>query len=129
MIKLSDIFNIQIERRITSQNVSKKSDSYYGEKQMSQKVSNSVKTKMLAYLSKNEGYNTLTTAQAQARFGITNVAARIDELRKEGHAIYTNTKRLKDGRKITFYKMGKPSMKVVAAGVEFLRLKGERAFA
>ena len=89
----------------------------------------SAKEKILAYLSKTDGYNTLTVAQARARFGITNVSARIEELRSEGHAIYTNTKTLKDGRKITYYKLGKPSKAVVAAGVRFMRLMGERAFA
>ena len=54
----------------------------------------SVKEKILNYLSRNSGYNTLTTAQARARFGISNVSARIDELRKEGHSIYTNQKTL-----------------------------------
>lgn len=89
----------------------------------------SVKQKILAYLSKEEGYNTLTVAQAQSRFGITNVTARIDELRKEGYPIYTNSKTLTDGRKISFYRMGRPSKKIIAAGVEFLRLQGQRAFA
>ena len=53
-------------------------------------MTTSAKTKILNYLSKTEGYNTLTVAQARARFGITNVSARIDELRQEGHVIYTN---------------------------------------
>ena len=89
----------------------------------------SAKQKILNYLSKNSSYNTLTTAQARARFGITNVSARINELREEGHAIYTNTKTLEDGRKITFYRMGTPSKKVVAAGIAALRRQGDRAFA
>ena len=87
------------------------------------------KQKIMNYLSKTDGYNTLTVAQARARFGINNVAARIDELRKEGHAIYTNTKTLSDGRVIQYYKLGKPSKRVVAAGVEYLRLMGQNAFA
>jgi len=56
------------------------------------KVSSAAKYKILGYLSKTSGYNTLTVAKAQSMFGIKNVAARIDELRKEGHAIYTNSK-------------------------------------
>ncbi len=87
------------------------------------------KQKILAYLSKNDGYNTLTVAQARARFGIADVSSRINELRKEGHAIYTNTKTLEDGRVIQFYKLGAPSKRVVAAGVEYLRLQGENVFA
>jgi predicted ArsR family transcriptional regulator len=89
----------------------------------------SAKEKILAYLSKEDGYNTLTVAQARARFKIDNVTARIDELRKEGYAIYTNRKTLADGRKIQYYKLGKPTKKVVAAGVEYLRMQGINAFA
>jgi biotin operon repressor len=89
----------------------------------------SVKQKILSFLSKDDGYNTLTVAQARARFGITNVAARIDELRKDGYSIYTNTKSLEDGRKVTFYRLGSPSKRVVAAGVQALREAGFNAFA
>lgn len=92
-------------------------------------INMSVKNKILSFLSKKEGYNTLTVAQAQSRFGVRNVSARIGELREEGHSIYTNTKTLSDGRKISFYRMGKPSKKVVAAGIMALRSQGDRSFA
>ena len=75
----------------------------------------SAKDKILKYLSKEGPYNTLTVAQAQSRFGITNVGARIEELRAEGHCIYTNKKTLADGRRITYYKLGKPTKKMIAA--------------
>ena len=39
----------------------------------------SAKEKMLVALKQTSGYNTFSTKQAQRRFGITNVAARIDE--------------------------------------------------
>ena len=39
----------------------------------------SAKQKILNYLSKQTGYNSLSVAQARARFGIVNVAARIEE--------------------------------------------------
>jgi hypothetical protein len=68
----------------------------------------SVNARLLNYFF-NPIYNTLTVAQAQARFGIVNVSARINELRQEGFAIYTNTKTLEDGRKISFYRLGNPS--------------------
>jgi predicted ArsR family transcriptional regulator len=83
----------------------------------------SAKQKMLAVLKKQDGYNTFTTKQAQARFGITNVSARIDELRQEGHVIYTNKRTLEDGRKITYYRMGTPTkslvQKALKAGYSF----------
>jgi predicted transcriptional regulator len=73
----------------------------------------SVKERMLKTLSKTDGYNTFTVKQARARFGATNVAARINELREEGHVIYTNTRKLADGRKISFYRLGTPTKALV----------------
>jgi len=77
----------------------------------------SAKQKILNYLSKSEGYNTLTTAQARARFGIKNVSARIDELRQEGHCIYTNTVRRSDGSTVRAYRIGKPTKALVRAAL------------
>jgi hypothetical protein len=71
------------------------------------------KEKMLNALKQTEGYNTFTVAQAQRRFGIQNVSARIDELRKEGHCIYTNSRILEDGRKINYYRLGTPTKAMV----------------
>jgi hypothetical protein len=86
----------------------------------------SAKQKILNYLSKDTGYNTLTSAQARARFGIVNVGARIEELRAEGHCIYTNKKTLTDGRRITYYKLGKPTKAMIAMAHAVL---GAEAFA
>ena len=72
---------------------------------------------MLNTLKKTSGYNTFTTKQAQTRFGISNVAARIEELRQEGNVIYTNTKKLEDGRKISFYRLGTPTKALVQAAL------------
>lgn len=77
----------------------------------------SAKQKILNYLSKSEGYNTLTTAQARARFGIQNVSARIDELRQEGNCIYTNTVKRGDGTKVKAYRIGKPTKAMVKAAL------------
>jgi len=83
----------------------------------------SAKTRILNFLKKDGPYNTLTVAQAQSRFGVQNVAARIEELRNEGHVIYTNRKTTADGRTINVYRMGTPSRKLVqsalAAGFTF----------
>ena len=72
----------------------------------------SEKEKMLVALKQTSGYNTFSTKQAQRRFGITNVAARIDELRQEGNVIYTNTKSV-DGKKVSFYRLGTPTKAMV----------------
>lgn len=77
----------------------------------------SAKQKILAYLSKKDGYNTLTVAQARAKFGILNVSARVEELRKEGHCIYTNTKRRADGSKVKSYRLGSPTKSMVRAAL------------
>ena len=81
---------------------------------MSKKLS--AKERMLAALKQRSGYNTFTTAQAQRRFGISNVSARIDELRQEGHCIYTNTK-VVDGRKVKYYRLGTPTKAMVQAAL------------
>ena len=72
----------------------------------------SAKEKMLNALQQPSGYNTFTVKQAQRRFGITNVTARIDELRQEGNVIYTNTKSV-DGKKVSFYRLGSPTKAMV----------------
>ena len=78
----------------------------------------SAKQKILNYLSKSEGYNTLSVAQARARFGIQNVSARIEELRQEGNVIYTNTKRRADGSKVSVYRIGTPTKAMVRAAMQ-----------
>ena len=77
----------------------------------------SAKQRMLNALSKPEGYNTFTVEQARRRFGIQNVSARIDELRKEGNVIYTNTKKRADGTSFNVYRMGKPTKALVKAAL------------
>ena len=129
MFKISDILSFQIERRITSQPVSKKSDSYYGENTMSKRQSNSVKSKILAYLSKDSAYNTLTAAKMQSVFGVANPSATINELRNDGHAIYLNTRINSNGDKVSFYRLGAPTKRMVAAGIAAIRQQGVRAFA
>lgn len=78
----------------------------------------SAKAKILNFLTKTTGYNTLSVAQARARFGIQNVAARIEELRKEGNVIYTNTKTRADGSKVSVYRVGSPTKAMVRAAIK-----------
>lgn len=50
---------------------------------------------------------TLTTKQAQKRFNITNVSARIADLRYDnGVDIRTNVRQLANGRRSYFYSLG-----------------------
>jgi DNA-binding MarR family transcriptional regulator len=77
---------------------------------MSYSNKGSVKDRLVNYFF-NPVYNTLTVKQASARFGITasTVTKAVNELRKEGFAIYTNRKTLEDGRKISVYRLGSAS--------------------
>jgi hypothetical protein len=89
----------------------------------------SVKSKVLAYLSKEDGYNTLTAQKMQSTFGVANPSATINELRNEGHAIYLNSRYNTNGDKVSFYRLGTPTKRMVAAGIAAIRSQGERAFA
>jgi hypothetical protein len=89
----------------------------------------SAKQKVLAYLSKQDGYNTLTANKMQSLYGVANPSATINELRNEGHAIYLNTRTNTNGDKVSFYRLGTPTKRVVAAGIAAIRAQGERAFA
>jgi hypothetical protein len=58
----------------------------------------------------NPVYNTFTTAQAAARFGVSpaTVTKTVNSLRLDGHAIYRNRKTY-EGRTINVYRLGTPS--------------------
>ena len=73
----------------------------------------SAKERMLNALNQKQGRNTFTVKQAQQRFGISNVAARILELREEGHPILTTVKTGSKGTRLHVYSMSKPSNKSV----------------
>ena len=76
---------------------------------MSQVSTMSAKSRILSFLSKTQGYNTLSVNQARARFGVTNVSGIVAQLRAEGYAIYTNMKRRGDGTPVAIYRLGRPS--------------------
>lgn len=69
----------------------------------------SAKSRMLEVLTGNGAYNTFTVAQGRRRFGVTNVSARIHELRMDGHPIYTNVRSREDGSKVLVYRYGTPT--------------------
>jgi hypothetical protein len=65
----------------------------------------------------------------QSVFGIANPSATINELRNEGYSIYLNTRNTQSGMKVSFYRLGTPTKRVVAAGIAAIRSQGQRAFA
>lgn len=89
----------------------------------------SVKTKVLSFLSKQEGYNTLTSRKMRTKFGVANPSALINQLRNDGYAIYLNSRTLSNGEKVSFYRLGTPTKRMVAAGIRAVRDSGTRAFA
>ena len=62
----------------------------------------------------------LTAAQMEARFGVGNARSTVSALRMKGYAIYANQHTDTKGRTKTFYRLGTPSRKVVAAGYRAL---------
>jgi predicted ArsR family transcriptional regulator len=62
----------------------------------------------------------LTGAQIEARFGVGNARSTVSALRMKGYAIYANQHTDTKGRTKTFYRLGTPSRKVVAAGYRAL---------
>lgn len=92
-------------------------------------MAKSAKSKVLSYLSKSGDYNTLTAQKMQSVFGVANPSATINELRKEGHAIYLNSRINANGDKVSFYRLGTPTKRIVAAGIMALRQHRVSTFA
>jgi len=65
----------------------------------------------------------------QSVFGVANPSATINELRNDGNAIYLNTRINSNGDKVSFYRLGAPTKRMVAAGIAAIRQQGVRAFA
>jgi predicted ArsR family transcriptional regulator len=72
-----------------------------------------VNQRLLKYL---ESGKDISTNQARQRFGITNVTARINELRLAGYAIYSNTRKTSNGRSMRVWRLGTPTRRLIAAG-------------
>jgi len=83
----------------------------------------SAKQKVLAYLSKEDGYNTLTANKMQSVFGVANPSALINELRNDGYAIYHNSRINAHGDKVFFYRLGTPTKRMVAKALRLFVLK------
>lgn len=80
---------------------------------MSSKSNSSVAARILKFLKTGAD---ITETQAQSRFGIVNVRARMSELRQAGFSIYLNEKVTAAGRTIKTYRLGTPTRLMVAAG-------------
>jgi predicted ArsR family transcriptional regulator len=77
-----------------------------------------LKQKIFNFLSnENATYNTLSAAQAAARFRVTpaSVKSAIRSLKNEGHPIYANDKRDGYGEPVVIYRLGTPTKAAKAA--------------
>ena len=74
------------------------------------------KTKTYKLFSALNSGETVTASQAEKRFGIKNISAEVSRIRHSGFAVYANSRKAGNGVKVTEYKIGKPSRKIVAAG-------------
>ena len=61
----------------------------------------------------------LTASQAK-KMGVGNLSAEITRIRQNGFAVYTNSRKAKNGVQVTEYVIGKPSRKLVALGYKAL---------
>jgi hypothetical protein len=64
----------------------------------------------------------VTASQASKRFGIKNVSAEVSRIRQSGFAVYANTRVAGNNVKVTEYRLGTPSRKIVAAGYKAMAL-------
>lgn len=65
---------------------------------------------------------TLTASQIQKRFSIKNPRATVSEIRYAGFPVYANTRKAGNGVRVTEYRHGKASRKIVAAGYKAISL-------
>ena len=64
----------------------------------------------------------VSASVASKRFGIKNISAEVSRIRQAGFAVYGNSRVAGNGVKVTEYRIGKPSRKIVAAGYRALAL-------
>jgi len=64
----------------------------------------------------------LTASQIQKRFSIKNPRATVSEIRYAGFPIYANTRKAGNGVRVTEYRHGKASRKIVAAGYKAIAM-------
>jgi hypothetical protein len=64
----------------------------------------------------------ITASQATKRFGIKNVSAEVSRIRQNGFAVYADQRVAGNGVRVTEYRLGTPSRKLVAAGYRAMAL-------
>ena len=64
----------------------------------------------------------LTASQITKRFSIKNPRATISEIRYAGFPVYANTRKAGNGVRVTEYRHGKASRKIIAAGYKAIAM-------
>ena len=64
----------------------------------------------------------VTASQANKRFGIKNISAEVSRIREHGYAVYADNRVAGNGVKVTEYRIGTPSRRLVAAGYKAIAL-------
>jgi hypothetical protein len=64
----------------------------------------------------------ISASQAHKRFGIKNISAEVSRVRQAGFAVYANSRVAGNGVRVTEYRIGTPSRKIVAAGYRALAM-------
>ena len=78
-------------------------------------------TKTFKVFSALQSGKALTASQA-SKMGVKNLSAEVSRIRQHGFAIYTNSRKAKNGVQVTEYVIGKPSRKLVALGYKAMAL-------
>jgi hypothetical protein len=79
-------------------------------------------TKTFKLFSALQNGDRVTASQASKRFGIKNISAEVSRIRQSGFAVYANTRMAGNNVKVTEYRLGTPSRKLIAAGYKAMAL-------
>jgi hypothetical protein len=64
----------------------------------------------------------ISASQATKRFGIKNVSAEVSRIRQNGFAVYADQRVAGNGVRVTEYRLGTPSRRLIAAGYRAMQL-------
>ena len=79
-------------------------------------------TKTFKLFSALQNGDRVTASQASKRFGIKNISAEVSRIRQSGFAVYANTRMAGNNVRVTEYRLGTPSRKLIAAGYKAMAL-------
>lgn len=79
-------------------------------------------TKTFKLLSALQSGDRVSASQAAKRFGIQNISAEVSRIRQSGFAVYANSRVAGNNVKVTEYRIGAPSRRLVAAGYKAMAL-------